>query len=90
MTTTKCVAANRYVALMLQGMRAGVAAVVLDVATGMGKDIVRSKNILRIVMMAAGFTAAFVFDVNAVVIILAALAIGIITALFDAGKERGR
>lgn len=83
-------ATNRYVALMLQGMRAGVAAIVLDVAAGMGKDIVLSKNILRIVMMAAGFLAAFVFDINAVLIILAGLAIGIITALIDARKERGK
>ena len=80
-------AANRYVALMLHGMRAGVAAVILDVAVGMGAGIVKTKSTLRIAMMAAAFVAAFVFDVNAVVIILAAIGIGLITAFINMRKE---
>lgn len=81
-------AANRYVALMLTGMRAGVAAIILDVAYGMSSGVVRSKNILRIMLMAAAFVAAFVFDINAVIIIAAALVIGIVSAI--AGLRRGR
>lgn len=80
-------AANRYVALMLQGMRAGVAAIIIDVAYGMGKNVAGTKNILRIALMAAAFAAAFIFDVNAVVIIAAALVIGIITVITGIGKE---
>ncbi len=82
-------AANRYVALMLHGMRAGVAAVVLDVATGMGAGIVAGRNALRISMMVIAFIAAFVLNINAVIIILAALLIGIVTALISRRKERG-
>ena len=81
-------AANRYVALMLTGMRAGVAAIILDVAYGMGSGVVRSKNILRIMLMATAFIAAFAFDINAVIIIAAALVIGIVSAI--AGLRRGR
>lgn len=82
-------AANRYVALMLQGMRAGVAAIILDVAYSIGSGVAKSKNILRILLMAAAFISAFVFDVNAVIIIAAALAIGVVMALIAMRKERG-
>lgn len=79
-------AANRYVALMLTGMRAGVAAIILDVAYGMGAGVARSKNIIRILLMAAAFIAAFVFDVNAVAIIITALVIGAAVAVAEARK----
>lgn len=79
---------NQYVALMLQGMRAGVAAIILDVAYGMGKGVVQSKNIIRMAIMIAAFTAAFIFDINAVVIIAAALIIGICMAIANLRKER--
>ena len=86
----KAFAANRYVALMLTGMRAGVAAVILDVAVGMGTGVVKSKSVLRIVMLCAAFVAAFILDVNAVVIILVALVVGIISALIGMRKEAGK
>jgi chromate transporter len=69
-------AANAYVATALSGMRAGVAAVIADVALGLGKGVVKERNVLSVVIMAAAFVASFVLNVNAVYIILAALAIG--------------
>ena len=81
-------AANRYVALMLQGMRAGVAAIILDVACGMGSGIVKSKNVFRMLVMLAAFAAAFIFDISAVVIIAAALAVGVLSAVAGIRKER--
>ena len=80
-------AANRYIALMLQGMRAGVAAIILDVALGMGKGVVGTRSILHISMMVIAFIAAFFLKINAVIIILAALCIGVISSFIKAGKE---
>lgn len=81
-------AANRYVALMLQGMRAGVAAIILDVTCDLGQNVVRAKSWLRMLLMAAAFIAAFAFGVNAVYIILAALVIGLGISLPRAMRER--
>lgn len=83
-------AANRCVALMLTGMRAGVAAVILDVACGMGAGVAKSRSVLRIAMMLLAFIAAFVLDINAVVIILIALVIGLITAVYGMRKGAAR
>lgn len=80
-------AANRYVALALTGMRAGVAAVILDVAVSMGAGVLAQKSWFRTALLALAFAAAFIFDVNAVVIILCALAAGIISAV--AAMKRG-
>ena len=74
-------AENRYVALMLKGMQAGVAAVILDVVWGLAEKVVGSKSVLRILLMIAAFIAAYFFKVNMILIILAAVVISIIAAL---------
>lgn len=74
-------AENRYVALMLKGMQAGVAAVILDVVWGLAEKVVGSKSVLRILLMIAAFIAAYFFKVNVILIILAAVVISIIAAL---------
>lgn len=74
-------ATNRYVSLVLKGMQSGVAAVILDVAVGLGQKVWQSKQWVHIVVMAASFAATFFFNINVVWIILAAAVIGIIAAL---------
>ena len=74
-------AENRYVALMLKGMQAGVAAVILDVVWGLAEKVVGSKSVLRILLMIAAFIAAYFFKVNVILIILTAVVISIIAAL---------
>lgn len=81
-------AANRYVALMLQGMRAGVAAIILDVACSLGEGVVKEKDALRVILMAAAFVAAFVCGINAVAIIAISLAVGLCIALLHGRRER--
>ncbi len=71
-------AENPYVALVLQGMQAGVAAVILDVVWNMGSKVVKGKNVLGMVIMAAAFLATFVFKVNVIYIILVAALIGVV------------
>lgn len=74
-------ASNPYVALVLKGMQAGVAAVILDVVWGLGGDVLRSRSPLYIGLMAAAFIASYFFDVNVILIILAAAAFGVLRAL---------
>ena len=74
-------ASNTYVALVLKGMQAGVAAVILDVVWGLGGDVLRTRSPLYIGLMAAAFIASYFFGVNVILIILAAAAFGVLRAL---------
>ena len=74
-------AGNRYAALALRGMQAGVAAILADVALGLVGKVLRAGDGLRIALMAAAFVAVAFFRVNAVWILLAAALAGTIAAL---------
>lgn len=74
-------AGNRYVALALAGMQAGVAAVILDVVCTLGTGVVRERSAYSIAVMAIAFAASFLPGVGAVQIVLAAAAAGVLRAL---------
>jgi chromate transporter len=61
---------NQAVNAVLLGMRAGVAAVIIDVIAKMANDIFKAKNIVSIFIMLLSFIAAVVFNVNAALIII--------------------
>lgn len=82
-------ASNRYVALVLKGMQAGVAAVVLDVVFSLGSKVARERSPLQILVMIAAFLATFFFKINVVLIILAAALIGVARALLLRRREGG-
>ena len=73
---------NRYVALVLNGMQAGVAAVILDVVIGLGHDVVKQRSVLHLPVMVAAFVAVAFFDVNVILIILAAALVGVLTLVW--------
>ena len=73
---------NRYVALVLNGMQAGVAAVILDVVIGLGHDVVKQRSVLHLLVMVAAFVAVAFFDVNVILIILAAALVGVLTLVW--------
>lgn len=81
-------ASNPYVALVLKGMQAGVAAVILDVVCSMGKNVIQTRSALYILLLAAAFVATFVYDVNVVYIILAAALVGVGKELLHHGSAR--
>ena len=75
-------AENRYVALALNGMQAGVAAVILDVVVSLGHDVVKQRSALHVLIMLAAFVAVAFFDVNVILIILAAALVGVLTLVW--------
>lgn len=79
---------NVYVAMVLKGMQAGVAAVILDVVCGLGSNVVKTKSAVYIGLMVLAFIANFFLDVNVILIILAAAAFGVVRALFQLRKEK--
>lgn len=61
---------NSSVNAVLLGMRAGVAAVIINVIIKMVNDILREKNYVSILIMLSSFVAAVVFNVNAALVII--------------------
>ena len=64
-------------------MQSGVAAVIVDVALGLGIKVFRTKQWVHYAVLAAAFAATFFFRVNVIWIILCAAAAGVILALID-------
>ncbi len=73
-------AANKYVSLVLKGMQAGVAAVILDVVCNLGKKVAERRSLIDLFIVLGAFAATFFFKVNVVFIILAAGLIGVLRA----------
>ena len=80
-------AANPYVAALMEGMQAGVAAVLADVVMRLGGAVVRGKDALALGVMAGAFLAVAVWKVNVIVVILAAAALGAARALRRRGAS---
>lgn len=80
-------ASNRYVALTLRGMQAGVAAVILDVVCGLGSKVVKEHSALSNALMLCAFAATFFFKINVVFILLAAASVGAVKLLVIRLKE---
>lgn len=78
---------NTYIAIALQVMRAGVAAVICDVVIDLANNIIKTKSLLWIVMMCLAFAATCFFGVGAIVIILVCGTIGFLKVFADDRKE---
>jgi len=68
---------NAWVALALQGMQAGVAAVIADVVCTLATGVAQERSVLHIAVMLGAFVLAYVGKVNMVWIIVLAALIGI-------------
>lgn len=69
---------NRLVSQLLMGMQAGVGAVIASVTFDMASGIVREKDNVSLLIMAAAFVASVIWQVNTVLIILACGLLGVL------------
>jgi len=79
---------NRIFALVLRGMQAGIAAVLMDVVFDLGGKVFRGKEWFPIVLMIAAFCAVRFAKLGVVPVILIALGIGILRAVINVVSER--
>lgn len=79
---------NTYVQIALQVMRAGVAAIILDVVVDLAQDILKTKNIFNVILMIGAFVASCFFNVSAITLILCFIALGIAMNFIDLKKEK--
>ena len=69
---------NWFISQMLEGMQAGVGAVIASVTVDMGIPIVKEKDVMSLIIMMAAFAASYIFGVNVIYIVLVCGAIGAI------------
>lgn len=78
---------NFIISRMLQGMQAGVGAVIASVVYEMGTGIAHGKNALSILIMLGAFIASCIFGVNVIYIILACGALGAVRTVLRQKKQ---
>lgn len=79
---------NWLISQLLEGMQAGVGAVIASVTVDMAAPIVKEKNHLSLIIMCVAFIAACVFSVNVVYIVIACGVIGVIRTLLCKKEKR--
>lgn len=78
---------NPIVEALMLGMQIGVVAVILNVVYNMAKDVIGTRDIINILILAGAFIAGFVFEVNVVAIILIAGLLGFLNNRAKTKKE---
>lgn len=69
---------NAVIAIALQVMRAGVAAVIFDVVLNLAMKVLQTKQILYISLMFIAFICTTLFNMSAMLIILCCLGVGVL------------
>ena len=67
-------------------MRAGVAAVILDVVVDLAGKVLETKDKINICLMVAAFIASWVFKVSSITLILLFLCLGVARYFIDRKK----
>ena len=78
---------NFLVSQMLEGMQAGVAAVIASVVFEMAGGVIHGKNPVSIAIMVLAFIASCVLQINVIYIILICGLLGVIRTLIEKRRE---
>ena len=79
---------NEYVARFMRGMQAGVAAVLASVVWGLGRNIVKKKNWLSILIALTALVVSVFVRGSTMYVVIGAALIGVIKAVWLVRKER--
>ncbi len=77
---------NKHLILVMDGMLAGVGAVIASVVYDMASGVVRSKDIMSVIIMILAFLAAYAAKIGAVYIIIACGAVGAVRTAISARR----
>ena len=83
----QAVADNQVIAAAFSGMRAVVAAIVLQVTWALFKPLAQKKRVLPIVLFIASFVALFVLRFNIMVVMIAIILFSVVHSLVTIHKE---
>ena len=76
------------IAIALQVMRAGVAAVIFDVVINLAKNVIATKRTLYILLMATAFVGKVILGVDAMIVILCCLVVGLVDLAMELRSNR--
>lgn len=79
---------NHIIAIALQVMRAGVAAVIFDVVINLAKNVIATKRALYILLMATAFVGKVILGVDAMIVILCCLVVGLVDLAVELRSNR--
>ena len=79
---------NWLISQMLEGMQAGVGAVIASVVWDMGSGITKEKDMVSILVMIAAFAVSMIFNINVIFIILAAGILGFVRTMLQRRREQ--
>ncbi|MBO4930139.1 MAG: chromate transporter [Clostridia bacterium] len=79
-------AQNPYVALLLRGMQAGVAAVILDVTCSLGQGVLTKGRALSTVLLVCALALVLFTNISPILLLLCAALTGILSALLPSKK----
>lgn len=79
---------NRIIAIALQVMRAGVAAVIFDVVINLAKNVIATKRTLYILLMATAFVGKVILGVDAMIVILCCLVVSLVDLAMELRSNR--
>lgn len=80
---------NLHFQAILKGMKSGVCAIILSTVYDMVTGVIKTKDIVSIVVMIGAFLVSYFGKINVVFIILATAVLGVIRTVLRARKERG-
>lgn len=79
---------NYFVSQMLNGMQAGVGAVIAAVVFEMGNGVVQGKNFFSILIMCSAFIATCFFNVNVIYIVIICILIGLSRTFIEKRRRK--
>ena len=79
---------NRIIAIALQVMRAGVAAVIFDVVINLAKNVIATKRTLYILLMVTAFVGKVILGMDAMIVILCCLVVGLVDLAMELRSNR--
>ena len=79
---------NPYVATALQGMQAGVAAIICDVVCSMEASVLKTKDLFIILITPAAFCAVFFWGANVAYVVLGSAMLGVVRTMARRCKKK--
>lgn len=79
---------NAYISAVLNGMKAGVGAVIASVVYDMGLNVIRTHDPINIAVMVLSFCLSYFLNINVVIIIIAVALFGMLRTI--AAEKGGR
>ena len=81
---------NALIDALMRGMQIGVAVVIVDAVVNMAKNIIKGKSVFQLLMLIAAFALVYFKIVNLVIVIFAALLLGVAHTMIKARREKAK